>query len=481
VAAQSTVGCEYYARVTAEVGCYAAIVVNTWSTPITIQVDADGTPLDVASLARIPTGSGQAITYTPLPGGQLPPQSVALVFLSLAPTGPGCPAGVVPAHWPTATFHITTSAPAVAYDMDPYGGGASEVTSASLLLPTSAWDTNYVAVAPWPSGFNVTKPRLTITAAEDATQVTINPKITLLPGTIGGQSVPGSNAGVAASYTLGKGQSLVFEQTAELTGSAIQSTKPVGVLGSQVCIAVDACCCDSAHQPIPPVRALGSEYAAVRYRDRIDGMDEAPPWRIVGAVDGTILTYDPQAPTMAPLTLDSGQVATFSAGDPFVVRSQDESHPFYLAGYMTGGAPLNDVGDSEFVNVVPPLQYLPYYVFFTDPTYPETDLVLVRQRASDMTFKDVTLDCAGVLGGWQPIGASDYQYTRTDLVRHDFQKQGNCDNGRHVIKSDAPFGLTVWGWGTHETDPTFVSTYASYAYPAGENVRPINAVVVTTQ
>jgi hypothetical protein len=98
-----------------------------------------------------------------------------------------------------------------------------------------------------------------------------------------------------------------------------------------------------------------------------------------------------------------------------------------------------------------------------------------------MTFKDVTLDCAGVLGGWQPIGASDFEYTRTDLVRHNFQQQGNCDNGRHEIKSDAPFGLTVWGWGTHETDPTFVSTYVSYAYPAGENVHPINGVVVVAK
>ena len=41
-------------------------------------------------------------------------------------------------------------------------------------------------------------------------------------------------------------------------------------------------------------------------------------------------------------------------------------------------------------------------------------------------------------------------------------------NGLHSIWSDAPFGITVWGF----------DEYVSYAYPAGASVRPINNVVV---
>ena len=52
-------------------------------------------------------------------------------------------------------------------------------------------------------------------------------------------------------------------------------------------------------------------------------------------------------------------------------------------------------GDPEFVNVVPALEFFSSYVFFTDPTYPETNLVVVRSEATDV-FQDVTLDCAGV-------------------------------------------------------------------------------------
>jgi hypothetical protein len=138
------------------------------------------------------------------------------------------------------------------------------------------------------------------------------------------------------------------------------------------------------------------------------------------------------------------------------------------------------VADPEFVNVIPPDQYMSDYIFFTDPTYPETNLVLVRKNAGQ-GFKDVTLDCAGAVTGWQPIGASGlYEYARIDLVRHNFEPQGSCDNGRHQIKSAAPFTLTVWGWGSAESGDagSAWSQAVSYAYPAGAGVASINKVVV---
>ncbi len=123
-----------------------------------------------------------------------------------------------------------------------------------------------------------------------------------------------------------------------------------------------------------------------------------------------------------------------------MVRSQDAQHPFYMSAHMTGAgafdpqtsdpnASADGRGDPEFVNVIPPAEFLESYVFFTDPTYPETNLVVVRVKGPK-GFRDVTLDCAGPLGGWQPVGASGrFEYTRFDLVRHNFEPQGKCDNG----------------------------------------------------
>ena len=97
------------------------------------------------------------------------------------------------------------------------------------------------------------------------------------------------------TYTLAAGQELQFTQDAELTGSVITADQPIGVWGGASCmnIDVDVAACDAAHQEIPPVKALGNHYAAVRYRNRFIGQEETVPWRIVGAVDGTTLTYSP--------------------------------------------------------------------------------------------------------------------------------------------------------------------------------------------
>jgi IgGFc binding protein len=471
---KSTVGCELYSRRFIG-GCYAVYVANTWNAAVTLAVEIDGVSYDVSDFARRPVGHGIALGYEPLPGGLLAPNDVAMLFLD----GAQCPVGQPPLP-PFAGDHayrIVSSAPVVAYDIEPYQGGSSAITSASLLLPVSAWDTNYVVVEPWPYGENTTPPKLSVIAASDDTEVTLSPIVDVPEVLVAGVPMIGTGLGVPKTYLLDRGEILEVAQAAELTGSVVASNKPVGVTGSSNCFQIDDCCCDSAHQQIPPVHALGSEYVAVRHGDR-GGMAENPPWRLVGAVDGTALTYEPVTPFGAPTALGRGQAVTFRTAEPFVVRSQDADHPFYLAGYMTAGADHLGLGDPEFVNVVPAAQYPSSYVFFTDPTYPITSLVVVRSREPGGLFADVTLACAGVLGGWQPIGASDYEYTRVKLTDGFFEPQGSCDNGRQEMTSAAPFGVTVWGWGTLKQNGDPYADYVSYAYPAGAVVQPINDVEV---
>jgi hypothetical protein len=233
--------------------------------------------------------------------------------------------------------------------------------------------------------------------------------------------------------------------------------------------------CDSGHQLVPPVSALGSEYVAPPYATRrADLQPESIKYRFVGAVDGTTLQYNP-AVTGAPATINLGQVIEFESTVPFVVTSQDSMHPFYVGQYMSGcfttsGSRPGDnqgcLGDEEYVNILPPAQWLSSYVFFTDPTYTTTNLVVVR-KAGATGFQDVTIDCLGVIGGWQPVaGGADYQITNVDLQRS--TPVGSCTNGRHTASSTGAFNVMVWG----------LSYAASYAYPAGGNVGKINPVVV---
>lgn len=475
-----SVGCDYYATemdTLFEGYCFAVFVANTWTSPAHINVEYQGQPLNVASFARIPTGTGPSLTHGTFDAAAgLPPGEVAILFLGgtqgAAPQCPITPAKANPyisGTGITDAFHITTDVPVVAYQINPYGGGSAAVTAASLLLPTSVWDTNYVAVNVSPKSAG--NPSMNIVAKEDGTQVTLIPNAAL----VGGNGIPGGAAGTPVTISLNKGQHAQITQDAELTGSSITSTKPIGFMAGQTCMnmPVGTSYCDHGEQMIPPVKALGSRYVGVMYRPRV-AAETSTHWRLVGAVDGTQLTYSTNVG--GPTTLNKGQQVIFQTGTPFTVQSQDNDHPFMLFTYMTSSTAVSSgYGDPDFVTSVPPEQYLRQYVFFTDPTYPETNLVIVRARGTDNQFKDVNLDCGGAITNWTPIGNGDYEYARKDLTTGNFQNVGQCSTGRHEIKSDAPFGLWVWGWGTPQTS-SFTQN-VSYGYPGGMNVAPINTVI----
>jgi len=483
---KNSVGCQYFATDMANsnsASCFAAYVANTWDTPVRIQVVRGGQALPVENFARIPQGTGPNLTYAPYdPVAGLPPGEVAILFLSGSATSGSsvlCP--IEPAVNGDASvgatttgigdsFEIRTDVPVVAYEINPYGGGSAAVTGASLLLPTSVWDVNYVGVNAY--RFDLSEPSMNIVAAEDNTTVTILP----VGNIVGGPMVPACPPNTACNVTLNRGQNLQLSESDELTGSVISADKPVGLMAGHPCMRTpfQVAFCDHGEQMIPPVQALGTEYVGVMYRPR---RGEPAIWRIIGAVDGTQLTYSNDVG--GPATLQQGEIAEFVTGDPFVVTAQDDEHPFLLFTYMSGSQwnmmnNGNGYGDVDFVISVPPDQYLNRYVFFADPTYPETNLVVVRAKDPSGNFRDVTLDCAGVLTGWQPVG--EYEWTRIDLVTGDFDGVDGCNTGRREIESEGRFGLWVWGWGTPETS-TFTAN-VSYGYPGGMNVQPINEVVV---
>ena len=128
------------------------------------------------------------------------------------------------------------------------------------------------------------------------------------------------------------------------------------------------------------------------------------------------------------------------------------------------------LGDPEFVNVPAADQYLDRYVFFTDFTYPETGLSVVRRRTA-AGFAPVELACGGEITGFQPLGSSGmYEWAWVRLTTNfdePLAKNGCSSYGRQEARSNGPFGLTVWG----------TATAASYGYVGGTGLRPINDVV----
>ena len=478
--AERSVGCEYYATYMDALNpdaCFAAFVANMWDEFAHLTVSYDGATLPLESFTFVPSGAGTTLTYQPfIASNGLPPNKVAIMFLAGQDGTPGqgnpvCPrpsavpsgAMVFNSTGKGHSFRIESDVPVVVYQINPYGGGAAATAGASLLLPTSAWGVNYMAI----NAYN-TIPSLNVIARDDDTHVSMLPLVNIAGG---GGLPPGSALG-GYDFTLQAGEYAQISQQAPLTGSILASDKPIGFMGGDRCSQVPqgVYACDHIEQMIPPISALGHEYVGVAPRSR---SGEPARWRLVGVLDGTQLSWS--ADIGGPATLDAGQVAEFATTFPFLVHSQNKEYPFVVMSYMSGGSVngMNGVGDPEGVLTVPPVQYLNEYVFFADPTYPETNLVVVRAPVDDQLAK-VYLDCAGELGDWTKLG--DYEYTRVDLSTGDFEAVGNCSLGAHRMWSDNPFGLWVWGWGSPQT--SLFSDYVSYGYPGGMNAQHVNTVVV---
>ncbi|MEO8548948.1 MAG: IgGFc-binding protein [Kofleriaceae bacterium] len=500
-ASQGSVGCDFTVATpsfysTIAPPCFAVFLANNWPKDAAVTITRGGQTYDAALYGRVPNGTASTASWPTIPASGIASSNVGVVFLGSDPSSANggtpttCP--VTPAVsttggsavWTGAdaatgigtAFHITTSFPVSAYDIQPYGGATSFLPSAELLLPTSAWGTNYVTAGPTKTqgaGWGQ------IVASADNTTVQLTPTVNLPAGA----GVPAGAANATTTYTLNAGQYIQWQNAGDMAGSVIQSNNPVSFTAGTTYLCLSSATssgggCDSGHQLVPPVSALGSEYVAPPYATRrADLQPESIKYRLVGAADGTTMTYDP--PGAGPATINVGQVIEFESTAAFTMTSQDAMHPFYVGQYMSGcqvtsgtrpgDNPISGIpclGDEEYVNILPPAQWLSSYVFFTDPTYTTTNLVVMRKNSGG-GFQDVTVDCLGVIAGWQPVGSSgQYEITNVDMQR--LNPVGTCTNGRHTATSGGAFNIMVWG----------LANFASYAYPAGGNVGKINPVVV---
>jgi IgGFc binding protein len=487
----SSLGCEFATLVPSRFtegggSCFAAFLANSWSTPIGIDAEYAGAAIDLAASVRIVRTVGDKVTYEPF-NGEVAPGDVAVVFLAQSPTATGekwiaCPEGVTPAVLKDtgivgtargSSFRIKTTAPVSAYSIWPFGGAASHMSTATLLLPVSSWKNDYVVTTAWERVVQFdAKPTVQIVAAEDDTEVTLIGSVPVKAG----RDVESAEKGVPHRYKLSRGEVLQFAQRDDLIGSRVVADKSIAVFGGHECLRVPQhiIACDSGQLQLLPVRSWGREHAVVPHLTRlVSGFPEKVFFRVVAAVDGTVLTYDPVKPDEASPTLAAGGSTLFMTDKPFVVTSQDAEHPIAVYAYMTGSQfdemRLSD-GDPEFTYVVPVEQFLDRYTLYVEPIYRNSHLVVVRARPEGKDFEPVVLDCGGTLEGWQPVGSQGkYEYVHVPLTSFSLNQKvgdGMCGPGRRELNSRGPFGVAVWG-----TD------YAvSYAYPGGSAIRTLNSL-----
>ncbi len=246
-------------------GCFAGMIANTWDRAVSITAELGGDAFDISKATYTVARQNDGAVYTRLTG-PLPPGQVAIVFFghddaNYDERAARCPSTVTPALLIDTTihgtglnkaFHIKTDAPVSAYSIYPYGGADSFVPTATLLLPVSSWTQNYVAVTPFDFGETASRRSLQIIANEDNTEVRIKPTTDIA----GGGGIAGAAKNVTQTWTLSKGQVLQFLQ-APLSGSPIETSKPVGMFGGAECTDLPTPYCDTLQQQIPALRAVG--------------------------------------------------------------------------------------------------------------------------------------------------------------------------------------------------------------------------------
>ncbi len=513
-ASRSYEGCEYWAvdldnAVTNDQGPAAAqqfsiVITNPLELPASVKVEVNDAPPGQAPLLRT-----VATAYlNRIPGGG------DLEIIDLDPRELDCstdPRLNDGSHTclSSRAFHITSTAPIIAYQFNPLENVSVFSNDASLLLPQSALGNDYLVMG-WPQTLATSEDGntnadidlrafLTIVGTQDATTV----KVQLSTRTIAGGGVPEGVAGSVLEFALGPYDVVNLETddfNADFTGTVVDADKPVAVFsGSEASdvplfetFATRDCCADHLEEQLFPETALGTTFVATQSPRRTYYLDEAgwdvavleqetEVWRILAA-EGELGTgtnvYTNLPPPNDYFSMGRGSYVTFEAKRDFVIVADEPiSVGQFQTGQQTAGIPSSIPGGDPSFTVLPPTQqWRDKYVFLVPNKYVFDFLLIAMPVGTELVYDDLPLAtalprCEYETAGLIPDGMvmKEYLSVRCPLSLPLASEPDNPalqDDGRHTLKSVSgeSFGLVVYGF----------DRFVSYAYPGGTNVDVIN-------
>ncbi|MBX3206678.1 MAG: IgGFc-binding protein [Labilithrix sp.] len=368
-------------------------------------------------------------------------------------------------------FRVTSSAPIVAYQFNNMVHNYS--TDASLLLPTAVFGTLYRNVG-WGSGLPypiggpfgnyVQRAYITIVGTEPGTTVTVNPSWKIK----GNAPINATPAGGTIQMTIGPFDVLNLESDdatigectgpshmkppycTDLTGSIIQSNKPIGVFSGTESSGVgpldapkppdwgenSGCCKQHLEEQLPPLEAIGKKFIVTRSPIRsIPGNYKEPDvLRFVGAAATAEVTTTLPAP-LDKFTIKPGEIIdTWTDRDVTVVSTE----PLIVAQFLVAQDYVNGPrkkGDPSFTIFHPIEQARNEYVFLSPPGWKENWVVIATEKGNEVKVDgSVPTDCivsnAGTLDG------KDYESRRCPLP-----------NGVHRLSGTGGFNIMAYGYG----------------------------------
>jgi len=511
-------GCDYYAvdldnAVVANQGTAAAqqfSVVLSNASPLVAQVTVEifCTAEDAANPALACTeGAPFTVDAFPLaPGGlrivDLDPREVDGSTEPELNDGPGTFRSM-------HAYHVSSTAPLIAYQFNPLENVNVFSNDASLLLPATSLDSRYLVLS-WPQTLATTddaqtnggidlRAFLTIVGLHDGTNVTVKLSTRIL----GGADIPAAEAGDVIDFTLDQYEVVNLETDdfdADFTGTTVNSDqdKPVAVFAGSEASDVPRfdsfmfrqCCADHLEEQLFPESALGTHFVAVKTPLRSKYVeaagwdvsvvpDEPEYWRVIATHEDTTVSTNLPAPNDV-FFLQRGDSVIFESERDFVLSATDPiAFGQFPAGQQTTGIPSTlpggkrpPGGDPSYIVIPPVQQWRDSYLFLVPNKYAFDFLLIAVPADVHVLYDDLpletVLDCE-----YEPIGTltlgdeqQEYVAIRCPLSMPNPDGPGLQDDGVHSLRSASgePIGLVVYGW----------DSYVSYGYPGGTNVALIN-------
>ena len=442
----SYIGCEYYPTVTGNTAGtefdFAVAIANTTVTQASVTIE--GGALGAPQVVTVPPSSVVV---------QKLPWQIALKLCD-QPFTDGCGPGTLQtaALAKKGAYHLRSTVPVTLYQFNPleYDNGTGDFSysnDASLLLPTNVWRTRYYAAA-WQPLQGQYPSELAVTALADGTNVTITAKA----GTLAGQGAPGFSQGIGQPVTINAGDVVEISSiSGDLTGSLVDSDKPVQVISGHYCANVpeDIPYCDHLEESMFPVDTLGTRYVVAAPAVTTLPQGKVEVIRVIATSSNTNLTYDPPQGT-APTSIAQagGFIELKNISSTFQITGDQK---IMVVQYMEGQDAGGGTGDPAMTLAVPVEQFRTQYMFHA-PTNYESNYVDVTAPVG----AQVMLDGAPLM--FTPIGATGFALARVYPL-----SAGPGNDGNHSIQGNMAFGITVYGYGQ----------YTSYWYPGGLDLNTI--------
>ncbi len=220
---------------------------------------------------------------------------------------------------------------------------------ATLIFPLTTLGTEYYTMSYTP---RVEGSVFLVVATQDNTTVSITPSR---------NTSTGSPAGIPIAVSLQRGQTYLVRSPGttgannDLTGSYINSDKPIAVFSGNVRVNIDGGSSDHVYEQLPSVNTWGRSFVTIpSVRSNPAVLRNYDYFRIMSKTDGTVVTITGEA---APITLNAGQFYTLSTQGNNTPRSITSTEPI-MVGQFTISQQGNEDADPYFIILSPNQQTL---------------------------------------------------------------------------------------------------------------------------